>query len=514
MAAPGTDSRWGRRIAPRVFLLVGLGMVGPLAVMVIAGWSTRAQLERQEIWDHGLLAGAVAARVDAALSADLLALQSAAVGSTSLHDVRIAHPLFTSVFLLDPDGTVLAREPAGAGLDGKALVQAAGNKPGFTGAHAVIPLRSWRGELIRVAAGTLDRSRLSPLLHVAKMPAAMAVDLLDARGSVLAGTDRSSGGGELAASSAVPVAGWTVRVRQSRTAGFLGPPLLALAGLLFCVALLFGWGAARSLTRPLVALTRAADRLAAGDLDAPMPALAEDEVGRLGAALERMRLALKEARDQLELRVAERTAQVRQLLGKVITAQEHERRRVARELHDETTQTLAALVMKLRARSGLSEETALAVSTLDAVHRLIVDLRPSVLDDLGLRSAIAWYADRHLRAHGIAVRCEFNGLDRRLPPEHETAIFRIVQEAITNIDKHAKAETVLIQTALRDEALTVDVEDDGAGFDGANFATPDGAGHGWGLLGMRERVEMLGGTLRIDSARGEGTHLALRVPLP
>ncbi|HEY5676485.1 MAG TPA: sensor histidine kinase, partial [Myxococcales bacterium] len=190
------------------------------------------------------------------------------------------------------------------------------------------------------------------------------------------------------------------------------------------------------------------------------------------------------------------------------------RRRVARELHDETTQTLAALVMKLRARSGLAEETALAVSTLDAVHRLIVDLRPSVLDDLGLRSAIAWYADRHLRAHGIAVRCEFNGLDLRLPPEHETAIFRIVQEAITNIDKHARAETVLIQTALRDQALTIDVEDDGKGFDGANFATPDRAGHGWGLLGMRERVEMLGGTLRIDSAKGEGTHLALRVPLP
>jgi signal transduction histidine kinase len=514
MDAPGSDSRWGRRIAPRVFLLVGLGMVGPLAVMVIAGWSTRAQLERQELADHGLLAAAVAARVDAALSADLVALQSAGTGAASLHDVRIAHPLFTSVLLLGPDGTVLAREPAGAGIDGAALVMAAGNKPGFTGEHAVIPLRSWRGDLIRVAAASLDRARLLALLHVPHLQGGMAIDLLDARGGVLAGTDRSSDAGELVASASVPVSGWTVRVRQSRAAGFFGPPLLALAGVLFCVALLFGWGAARSLTRPLFALTRAADRLTAGKLDEPMPALAEDEVGRLGAALERMRLALKEARDQLELRVAERTAQVRQLLGKVITAQEHERRRVARELHDETTQMLAALVIKLRARPGLSEETALAVSTLDAVHRLIVDLRPSVLDDLGLRSAIAWYADRHLRARGISVRCEFNGLDRRLPPEHETAIFRIVQEAITNIDKHAKAESVLIQTALRDEALTIDVEDDGTGFDGASFATPDRAGHGWGLLGMRERVEMLGGTLRIDSARGQGTHLALRVPLP
>src|SRR5690242_4202207 len=200
MAAPGSDARWGRRIAPRVFLLVGLGMVGPLAVMAIAFWSTRAQLERQQLEDHGLLAAAVAARIDAALSADLLALQSAAVGSAPLHDVRVAHPLFTSVFLLDRDGAVLAREPAGARIDGAALVQSAGNKPGFTGAHAVIPMRSWRGELIRVAAGVLDRSRLSPLLQVAKMQGGIAIDLLDAGGSVLAATDRSAGGDELVAS--------------------------------------------------------------------------------------------------------------------------------------------------------------------------------------------------------------------------------------------------------------------------------------------------------------------------
>jgi signal transduction histidine kinase len=110
------------------------------------------------------------------------------------------------------------------------------------------------------------------------------------------------------------------------------------------------------------------------------------------------------------------------------------------------------------------------------------------------------------------VRCEWNGLDQRLAPEHEAAIFRVVQEAITNVDKHAHAESVLIQASVKDRTLSIDVEDDGEGFE-REISKPDAAGRGWGLLGMRERIEMLGGTLRIESARGQGTHLALRVPL-
>ncbi|MGZ6143402.1 MAG: sensor histidine kinase, partial [Myxococcales bacterium] len=236
----------------------------------------------------------------------------------------------------------------------------------------------------------------------------------------------------------------------------------------------------------------------------------EDEVGRLGEALEHMRVALK---DSL----------VRQLLARTLTAQEHERRRVARELHDETSQSLAALVMRIRAaladapegplRAKLIDAAALAVRTLDEVHRMIVDLRPSVLDDLGLKSAIVWYAERNLKTRGIAVRCEFADLDERLPPQHETAVFRVVQEAMNNIARHAGAESVLIQAAVKDGALSVEVEDDGEGFDPSAIAATPTDGRGWGLLGMRERVEMLGGTLRIDSAKGRGTHVALTMPL-
>jgi signal transduction histidine kinase len=468
---------------------------------------------REEASDHAVLAGLVAARVDAALSRDLERLQSVAAGSSSLRDVRLAHPLFSAAFVVEADGKIAARDPPDAPIDVAAVLAAAGSKPSFSGSWAMVPLRSWRGDLLRVAAGAIDPARLGSLLRGPATPQGMSIELTDAAGTILAGTDRAfAGPGDLVNAAKVAAAGWTVTVRQTRSDDFLGLPLLALGGALFAISLLFGWGAVRSLTRPLRALTRAAERMTAGDLAAPMPALAEDEVGRLGAALERMRAALKESRDELEARVAARTAQVRQLLGNVITAQEHERRRVARELHDDTSQSLAALVMKLRSKPGLGDEAALAVSTLDAVHRLIVDLRPSVLDDLGLRSAIDWYADRHLRAKGVGVRCEWSGLDRRLPPEHEAAIFRIVQEAITNVDKHARAENVLIQASVKDQTLSIDVEDDGLGFE-RELAKPDPAGCGWGLLGMLERVEMLGGTLRIDSARGQGTHVALRVPL-
>ncbi len=208
----------------------------------------------------------------------------------------------------------------------------------------------------------------------------------------------------------------------------------------------------------------------------------------------------------------------------MISAQEAERKRIARELHDETTQSLAALSMNLEATKQMcfdpeaarrvAEAQALAVRTLDDVHRLIVDLRPSVLDDLGLQSAIVWYAERCLKARGIAVRCEFSGLDRRFPLGFETAVFRTAQEAMTNIARHARAETVLVQCAVAGGELVMEIEDDGCGFDAAAIRPSEKDGRGFGLLGMRERVDLLGGTVSIDSAPGEGTHVVLRVPVP
>ena len=210
-------------------------------------------------------------------------------------------------------------------------------------------------------------------------------------------------------------------------------------------------------------------------------------------------------------------------MQKLISAQEEERRRIARELHDETSQLIGTLALGLdtamatlppgASSDRLQEARALAIKTLDEIHRMSFDLRPSMLDDLGLVPAIRWYAERDLKRRGISVRCEFDETNGRLPPEIETTLFRAVQEAITNIVKHAQAKTVLIQCVLGPRAVTVEIEDDGEGFDPASISATAVDGRGLGLAGIRERVELLGGSAVIESAPGEGTRVVLTVPL-
>jgi signal transduction histidine kinase len=184
---------------------------------------------------------------------------------------------------------------------------------------------------------------------------------------------------------------------------------------------------------------------------------------------------------------------------------------------------MSALAMKIEtalaawpgeaSRDRLTEARTLTVRTLEELHRLIFDLRPSVLDDLGLLSAIRWYAERHLGSRGISVRCEFSGIEARLSPELETALFRVSQEAITNIAKHSRAETVLIQVLERDDVIAIEIEDDGEGFDPSSLPPPAARERGLGLLGMRERVELFGGTIEIESAPGRGTRIAVSAPI-
>jgi signal transduction histidine kinase len=304
----------------------------------------------------------------------------------------------------------------------------------------------------------------------------------------------------------------------------------------------FAWGSARSVTAPVAVLTDHAERIAGGELAWPIPALGSDEIGRLGVSLEKMRQNLAtligdvaEANAQLEQRVAERTRELNeanvqlrereedraQLLRKVITAQEDERKRIARELHDETTQGLAVLAMGIDAaqdayRSGkvprLDEVKALTVRTLEDVHRLILDLRPSVLDDLGLLSAVQWYADRTLVTRGVSARCEFGEMPR-LSPEMETALFRMCQEAMSNVARHAQATAVLVQVGVEDGQVVIDIEDDGKGFDREAVSRREGR-RPWGLMGIRERAEILGGVATVESAPGQGTHVVVRIPLP
>jgi signal transduction histidine kinase len=202
-----------------------------------------------------------------------------------------------------------------------------------------------------------------------------------------------------------------------------------------------------------------------------------------------------------------------ELLRKVISAQEEERKRIARELHDETSQALAALVLALETEEGIADAKGLAVKILDDVHRLIFDLRPSLLDDLGLPSAIRWYADNYLEPLGLATRFQIVGNERRLPSEVETALFRVAQEAITNAAKHSEGENVLVRLKFEPDKVGLAIEDDGRGFEPASLTDLHRKGHGWGLLGIRERVSLLNGQFQIESSPGKGTKVMVEVPV-
>jgi signal transduction histidine kinase len=312
------------------------------------------------------------------------------------------------------------------------------------------------------------------------------------------------------------------------------------------IALFLSWGMARSLIGPIGQLTTAAQNISRGNLSQSIPELGSDEIGELGRSFDSMRIALKQSLEEiqqwnreLETKVDERTQQLREsyreirrtetarweLLQRVLTAQEEERRRIARELHDETTQSLAGLLMRLEAaiaRAGkadgktkdmLTNMKTLTVRTIDNVHKIIFDLRPSILDDLGLLSAVRWYAQNRLSELSIKTRVEVTGEERKIPSQIEAALFRIVQEAINNIAKHAEAQNVILSVEFMDSAIRIEVEDDGKGFDVEAVTLQSDKTQGLGLLGLRERITILGGELRISSQPGSGTHLIIEVPL-
>jgi signal transduction histidine kinase len=208
----------------------------------------------------------------------------------------------------------------------------------------------------------------------------------------------------------------------------------------------------------------------------------------------------------------------RDALRRVVEAQELERKRLARELHDETGQALTSILLGLRAvedaaspedlRAAAAELRELVVETLHDVRALAVELRPNALDDFGLQPALERLTQTFAEHTGIAIELESRLAGERLPADVETALYRIVQEALTNVVKHARARRVSVLATRRRGSVAVMIEDDGGGF------TVDGDSGGLGLLGMRERVALLDGRVAIESAEGTGTTVAVEVPVP
>jgi signal transduction histidine kinase len=222
------------------------------------------------------------------------------------------------------------------------------------------------------------------------------------------------------------------------------------------------------------------------------------------------------ARAAVAVDLSERVA--RDALRRVVAAQELERKRLARELHDETGQALTSVLLGLKAveeaqsQQEAHEATAalrrLVVGTLHDVRRLAVELRPKALDDFGLVPALERLTETFEEQTGIGVDFESTIGEERLPAEIETALYRIVQEALTNVVKHAGAHRASVVLARKDGAVTAVIEDDGRGFEAGGRQ-----GAGLGLVGMRERLGLLDGRLAIESTQGSGTAIVAEVPL-
>jgi signal transduction histidine kinase len=461
--------------------------------------------------------------------------------------------------------------------------------------YALVPLRDKDGETIGLAQGEINPTNyvFSRVIKAIPLKRSRLIELIDSHGMVIASsearrvltrTDHNEFLGNLIrqrkttvgtchrcheedgqepertedtlAFAPLSLAPWGVTVREPRDIVFAPSTDLkirfAILGVIsLATALLLSIGLSRSIVRPVRALAWATKWIGEGNLSEPVVVESKDELGLLGSIVDEMRVRLAESLESiqrqnlvLEQRVAERTQELAalhskrcDLLKRVITAEEEERKRVARELHDDTSQALNAILMSLDAVrfTTAPDDPLLArlatirehcLETLQGLHRLIRDLRPPVLDDLGLESAIRWVLENHLRDRGIDYSLEVEatwkdraprsrlGLDRA---EVELRLFRIIQEAVTNILRHAQATHVRVALNLEaDGALWVlRIQDDGVGFDPENVAPYTGDGAEWagyGILGMQERVALLDGDMTIRSRPGAGTEITVMMP--
>jgi signal transduction histidine kinase len=322
---------------------------------------------------------------------------------------------------------------------------------------------------------------------------------------------------------------WGVVIEQHTTAALSGLyslwRWLALAGLLLAaMAVLLARTLSRSVVAPIRTLSRQAEGMRAGDLSSAITVAGDVEVevlaktldearGRLASTLDALRIL----NENLEAQVATRTEalkvqgeQRKVLVRRLLGATEDERRRLARELHDEISQLLTVIQLSLDRVDVESPEMArakeLLTRTQREIHRIIYDLRPSLLDDLGLSAAIKSHVQETLVRGGLQVSVE---IDDDLPhrPATDTVVFRIYQELVTNILRHAQAENVSIELYELDGKRILAVEDDGIGFDA------DAKSEGAGVTGMRERAALVNGVIRFDSEPGQGTHVVVEIPV-
>lgn len=300
-----------------------------------------------------------------------------------------------------------------------------------------------------------------------------------------------------------------------------------LVGTLLVTVLIVNLAMSRFVIRRLEGVAQALANFGRGKHDLRMSTDSEDEIGQLASAFNVMgqRIQSEEAENRnLSENLRHHVARQRELLKRLITAQEDERKRVARELHDELGQALAGLSFQVnilenaitaddqKVREQLSQIRSLISHTSDRMYDLIMALRPSSLDDLGLVAALNAHADRMLPGSGISFEIETRGMKKRLPPNLETALYRIFQEALSNIMRHAYANKIHVKLVRKNGFFEGEISDNGRGFISEDVQMDGNSSRGLGLLGMQERVTQFGGKLDITSQPGIGTSIYIRIP--
>ncbi len=318
------------------------------------------------------------------------------------------------------------------------------------------------------------------------------------------------------------MAGLNMRLERGLQTALLGSTTIIILSALVLYMLL-----SRLIITPMERVAQALRSFSQGERTTRVSMQAQDEMGLLGHIFNEMAdtIQTQEAEaSQLYMELKHKDEIRRQLLARLITAREEERRHLAREIHDELGQLLTGLSLNLKlcqqavpndpqvAHDRLAKANAVVRQTIEQSHRLIADLRPPILDDLGLAPALQAELNQRLAPLDIAAHLDTEGDVERLPADMRTATFRIVQEAITNVIRHANARQVYVRLQRAADGLTVTVEDDGVGLPNGDLRGSDGC-EALGILGMQERAGALGGRLEVTRCQPHGTRVTLWLPL-
>lgn len=299
-----------------------------------------------------------------------------------------------------------------------------------------------------------------------------------------------------------------------RQLGALTGSTFSSLGISVTIGILLGLFLTFLIVQPIKHLKGAAVELTDGKFDARSKVFSDDEIGQLAVAFNEMAASLQQYRQDVEEKERVRL----ELIERVVSSHEDERKKISRELHDDLGQSLLATLMDIRSRKGASGEISPELESLetqieeviDEVNHIISGMRPSVLDHYGIDQALESYLQEFSERYDIEVIYKFTPYDGfdRLPSIVEISLYRIVQEALSNIVKYASASHVSILLIVSNSATTLLVEDDGIGFDPESVRRQDGVG----LVSMHERATLLGGAIDFESKPGQGTTIRVTIP--